>query len=220
MTHPKTQVAMGQESYSRRSAVKHLALLMASAAGQEFLAGWLPSTNVLAAGSPNIQGMHHIADVAKPSSPYVPQFFKPQEFSNIEILTEMIIPHDDKPGAKDARVAEYIDFLVFSSVEFQPGLQRDWTDGLALLEQLCQKEFGRAFAELGDAQRHNLMTSMSLPEVDPHARHEGFAFFRLLKETTVEGFYTSRPGLIDTLEYQGLTYLAEFPGCTHPEHQS
>jgi len=36
---------------------------------------------------------------------------------------------------------------------------------------------------------------------------------------TVEGFYTSEVGLIDVLEFQGNTYLSEFPGCTHPEHQ-
>ena len=32
---------------------------------------------------------------------------------------------------------------------------------------------------------------------DPQAKHEGFAFFRLVKETTVEGFYSSRIGLMD-----------------------
>lgn len=193
---------------------------MASVAGQEFLAGWLLSPNVLAASSPSMPGMHHMAEAARPSAAYVPQFFKPQEFSNIEILTEMIIPRDDKPGAKDARVADYIDFLVFSSAEFRPGMQKEWSDGLVVLEQSCQKEFGHAFADLTDEQRHNLLTAMSLPEIDAHAQHEGFAFFRLLKETTVDGFYTSRAGLIDALEYKGLSFLTEFPGCTHPEHQS
>jgi hypothetical protein len=35
---------------------------------------------------------------------------------------------------------------------------------------------------------------------------------------TVRAFYTSRVGLIDVLEYQGIAYLTEFPACTHPEH--
>jgi hypothetical protein len=30
---------------------------------------------------------------------------------------------------------------------------------------------------------------------------------------TVEGFYTSRVGLIDVLGYKGLAILSEFPGC-------
>jgi hypothetical protein len=37
---------------------------------------------------------------------------------------------------------------------------------------------------------------------------------------TVEGFYTSKSGLVDVLGYQGRKYLAEFPGCIHPEHQN
>ena len=50
-------------------------------------------------------------------------------------------------------------------------------------------------------------------------QHEGYGFFRLVKEMTVEGFYTSKVGLIDVLDYQGMNYMSEFPGCTHPEHQ-
>jgi len=60
------------------------------------------------------------------------------------------------------------------------------------------------------------------PERDRGAgpKHPGYAFYQLVKGMTVEGFYTSRIGLIDVLEYQGLTFLSEFPGCTHPEHQT
>ena len=151
---------------------------------------------------------------------YVPQFFTPEEVFNIEILSEMIIPRDDKPGARDARVADYIDFLVFSAAEFEPSMQTEWKQGLALLERLSQKEFGGVFAAISDEQRIRLLTDMSLPETDPKVQHEGYPFFRLVKDATVEGFYTSRAGLMEALEYKGLTYLTTFPGCTHPEHQS
>lgn len=211
---------MRPEPYSRRSALKHIGLLMATAAGQDFLAGWLPSSNIFAANPAHMGAMHQAEDSTTPAAPYVPRFFDSQQFLNIEILTEMIIPRDDKPGAKDARVADYIDFLVFSAAEFEPGMQTDWKAGLALLEGLSQKEFGGTFAQISDEQRNRLLTEMSLPETDPKAQHEGFAFFRLVKDATVEGFYTSRAGLMEALEYQGLTYLTTFPGCTHPEHQS
>jgi hypothetical protein len=193
---------------------------MACVAGQEFLAGWLPSGKLLGANPAHMRAMQESEDTTTPAAPYVPQFFNSQEFHNIEILSEMIIPHDDKPGAKDARVADYIDFLVFASAEFEPAMQTEWKDGLVLLEQLSQKEFGDAFAKISDEQRIRLLTAMSLPESDPNAKHQGFAFFRLAKEATVEGFYTSRVGLMEALEYKGLTYLSSFPGCTHPEHQS
>jgi len=214
------EVMMELGSHSRRSALKHIGVLMASVAGREFFATWFPSSTVMAADTSDLQGMRHGVVATTSATPYLPQFFKPQEFRNIGILTEMIIPRDDKPGAKDARVADYIDFLVFSSSEFEPGMQKDWADGLTVLERHSQKEFGLAFAEISDEQRHSLLTAMSLPETNPDAHHEGYAFFRLVKETTVEGFYTSRIGLMNALEYKGLSFLMAFPGCTHPEHQN
>jgi gluconate 2-dehydrogenase gamma chain len=43
-------------------------------------------------------------------------------------------------------------------------------------------------------------------------------FFRLVKNLTADGYYTSRAGLLDELGYTGNTALASFPGCPVPEH--
>ncbi len=42
-------------------------------------------------------------------------------------------------------------------------------------------------------------------------------FFRLLKNLTADGYYTSRVGLLDELGYTGNTALAAFPSCPVPE---
>ncbi len=207
---------------SRRGTLKYLGLLAASVAGRNFLASWLPSPSVHGAGHyglVTIQGMNHSPDELERAAAYVPQFFKPNDFKTVELLIEMILPTDDKPGAKEAKVASYIDFVVFSAREFEPSLQREWSDGLVFLDRESQKQFGKVFRIALMAERENLLTEMSLPERDPGARHEGYGFFRLVKNMTVEGFYTSRIGLIDVLDFQGMNYMSEFPGCTHPEHQ-
>jgi len=213
---------MDERGVSRRSALKYLGLLAASAGGRKFLASWLSSPAVDANGLDGLvrmQGMSHSTADVERAAPYVPQFFKPDEFKTVELLTELIVPTDDQPGAKEAQVGNYIDFVVFSSAEFVPSLQREWRDGLGLLERESQKQFGKAFRMVSEADRVALLTAMSLPERDPGARHEGYKFFRLVKEMTIEGFYTSKIGLIDVLDFQGMNYLSEFPGCTHPEHQ-
>jgi hypothetical protein len=199
-------------------------LLTATAAGREFLAAWLPSSSSLlaAAGSEGLvtlPGIHHRVPPAESAARYTPQFFKPEEFQTVEVLTEMIIPTDEKPGAKEAQVANYVDFVVFSAAEYLPSLQRAWSEGLVLLNRETEKHYGGTFRKASPANREKLLTEMSLPERDPGTHHPGFAFYKLVKEMTVEGFYTSRIGLIEVLEYQGLTFLSEFPGCTHPEHQ-
>ena len=42
--------------------------------------------------------------------------------------------------------------------------------------------------------------------------------FRLIKNLTADGYYTSRIGLVDELGYTGNTALASFPSCTVREH--
>jgi gluconate 2-dehydrogenase gamma chain len=214
---------IGSREFSRRAALKYLGALAATAAGRDFLGAWLP-VPVVQADAQNdfatIHAMHDAVSQSQRTAPYKPQFFKPGQFQTVEILTEEIIPTDDQPGAKQAKVADYIDFVVFSAAQFESSLQREWTEGLAQLDRDSQKRFGKAFRLASESDRVNLLTEMSAPEHDPSAHHEGYAFFRLVKDMTVEGFYTSKIGLIDVLNYQGMNYFADFPGCTHPEHQS
>lgn len=215
---------MTEQLINRRKTLKYLGLLTASVAGREFLSEWLSSEpkTLAASGRDAMVGMHHGAPLdPEEAKPYVLKFLKPEEFATVELLTEMIIPADDKPGAKEAQVARYIDFLVFSAAELKPTLQTQWSGGLAWLNAESKKRWNKDFQELGSDDRERLMMEMSLPEREPSVSrdHPGFSFYELVKGMTVEGFYTSRIGLIQCLEYQGLAYLAEFPGCTHPEHQ-
>jgi hypothetical protein len=217
---------MTDRDVSRRGALKYFGLLAATAAGRKFLASWLPVPVVPAAGTDDlvtIHGMTHShadREDEKPETPYVPQFFKGDQFKTVETLTEMILPTDDQPGAKEAQVANYIDFIVASAKEFEPSLQQEWREGLAYLDRESRKRFGKTFRVASEPDRTQLLTDMSLPEREPKVQHEGYAFFKLVKEMTVEGFYTSRIGLIDVLDYQGMNYNSDFPGCTHPEHQT
>src|SRR2546429_3635504 len=147
-------------------------------------------------------------------------FFDKDELSAVEALTELIIPTDESPGAKEAQVARYIDFIVSAAAEFNPSLQHQWTEGLQLLDRLSREKYRSSFHEISARDKEKLLEEMSLPEHDAGQTHPGYEFYRLVKEMTVEGFYTSRVGLIDVLGYKGLSALGEFPGCTHPEHQT
>jgi len=52
------------------------------------------------------------------------------------------------------------------------------------------------------------------------ALKEQDAFSKLLKDLTIDGYYTSKEGLVQELGWHGNTFVADFKGCTHPEHQS
>jgi Gluconate 2-dehydrogenase subunit 3 len=44
-------------------------------------------------------------------------------------------------------------------------------------------------------------------------------FSKLLKNMTIDGYYTSKEGLTQELGWHGNTFLTEFTGCTHADHQ-
>ena len=52
----------------------------------------------------------------------------------------------------------------------------------------------------------------------PNDRRMPLSFFRLIKNLTADGYYTSRVGLLEELRYAGNKVLAAFPRCTVPEH--
>src|SRR5438045_1192838 len=121
---------MDDRAVSRRGALRYLGLLAASAAGRQFLTAWLPSPVTYATGRNGLvtfEGMSHPPEV-EPPAPYAPQFFKPGEFKTVELLTEMIIPTDDEPGAREARVASDIDLVVFSERTIEHTLKRNSMD--------------------------------------------------------------------------------------------
>src|SRR5215467_227501 len=63
----------------------------------------------------------HVGNAALQIKPaeYHPQFFSAAEYAMIERLSEIIIPSDQTPGAKEAGVAEFIDFMVSNDPERQ-----------------------------------------------------------------------------------------------------
>jgi hypothetical protein len=57
------------------------------------------------------------------------------------------------------------------------------------------------------------------PPVSNDASDKDFPIrlFRLLKNLTADGYYTSRVGLVEELGYSGNTMLGRFPSCSVPE---
>jgi hypothetical protein len=43
--------------------------------------------------------------------------------------------------------------------------------------------------------------------------------FRVLKDATIDAYYSTRDGLQQELGWNANTYLPEWKGCTHEEHR-
>jgi gluconate 2-dehydrogenase gamma chain len=151
----------------------------------------------------------------KPSV-YQPLFFTAPEYAMIERLTDIIIPTDETPGARDAGVSEFIDLMVSRD----PDLQRSFRTGLAWLNTHSQETSGKAFLKLDPDRQSALLEPLAYKNKFRPGEERGRHFFILVREYTVMGFYTSEIGLKE-LDFPGLKFYAESPSCPHkddPEH--
>lgn len=137
------------------------------------------------------------------------KFFTEAEFELVDELSEMIIPDDDhSPGARAAKVAEYIDGRLAES--FENGPPEQWRAGLQLVDRLALETSGRIFMLATVAQRHTVLGRMSQNETNPQRDEE--KFFRELKSRVADAYYSSRIGIHDEMEYKGNMFLREFVG--------
>jgi hypothetical protein len=204
---------MSEEKYnvSRRDALKGLAGIGAS----------LPvlNTNLLARGQDHEHdhGSHGQAAKTEPKkAPYKAKFFNADQMALVATISELIIPTDDhSPGAIKAEVPEFIDLMISESPD---EAKKTWTDGLAAMDKLSQDKNGVPFNKATKNQQIAILTEISKNEAKPQTQEE--KFFKTIKNMTIDGYYTSKIGIHEELQYKGNTYLKEFKGCTHPEHQS
>ncbi len=110
------------------------------------------------------------------SDPYKPLFFSPRHYQMVEHLAEMIIPEDDTPGAKDAGVAEFIDFMVANRVPVSSSrdvrsaddameagneAQNRFVAGLDWLDARSHSEFVQAFMDCMPEQQNRLLEELA-----------------------------------------------------------
>jgi len=148
---------------------------------------------------------------AKPAEGATPaRFFAPAQQVLVEELTEAIIPADSHSGgAKAAKVVDYID--QFLRETYEESHRTLWREGLRLVDAMSRHYTGKSFVEASPEDRISVLKVLSdndqmtdLPEV---------RFFIELKRMTVRGYYTSKIGIHDELEYKGNRILQEFVGC-------
>jgi hypothetical protein len=120
-------------------------------------------------------------------------FFTPEEAETLRRLAAILIPADERSGgAAAAKVEEYVDFVLAHG---GAALKKSWRAGL------------KRFRKYDEARLRKVSAN------EFAARSADERFFVLLKDAVVEGFYTSREGIVNELGYRGYTFLREFPAA-------
>jgi gluconate 2-dehydrogenase gamma chain len=144
--------------------------------------------------------------------PYVPKYFHADEWRQVRVLVDLIIPKDERSGsATDAGVPEFMDFIC---VEY-PNYQTWVRDGLRWLDALAFDTYHRNFVNCSDAERRAMLDQIAWPAKAKPEMHAGVQFFNSFRDFTASGFYSSQMGVKD-IGYMGNTALAEWHGCPKP----
>jgi gluconate 2-dehydrogenase gamma chain len=176
--------------------------------------------------------LHGAALASGAVQPYGPLFFSSDHFRLVERLAEIIIPADDTPGAKEAGVAEFIDFMVANRVAVSArneirstqdairageDAQVRFLAGLNWINAQSTSEFGGQFLDCSADQQKSFLEMLAYKTKLKPATESGREFFQMMRDYTVVGYYTSKIGL-EALGYPGLrTAWPKMPGCTHPD---
>lgn len=90
-----------------------------------------------------------------------PSFFTPEQFRVLARLCDLLVPAAaPKPGAKDAAVPEFLDFLIARSPADRQQLYRT---GLDRLDAEARRRFDASFAVIHDPQAAELLASLHQP---------------------------------------------------------
>jgi gluconate 2-dehydrogenase gamma chain len=198
---------------SRRSVLKKIGL---GAGAVTALPVIMPGGTAQAASMAAGRAME--ATAAPAEAEWKPIFFDEHQNDTVIALTELIIPATDTPGAKEAQVNRLIDLMLNESEKDQ---KASFIQGLAWIDARSLQRHGKPFIGLTPEQQTALLEPLADPSNKSAEDRQGVRFFEHLKDATIFGYYTSKAGLEQELQYGGDSYRTEYPGaCTHPEHQT
>jgi hypothetical protein len=138
--------------------------------------------------------------------------FTPEDAAYLDEIAETIIPQTNTPGAKAAKVGAFMTVMVKDCYEEKD--QKEFRRGMEKINELSEKKFDKNFMSLAAPQRHELLVELD-KEANEHTKNkkdeDPAHYFRMMKELTLLGFFTSEPGATQALRY--VESPGRYDGC-------
>ncbi|HJW18205.1 MAG TPA: gluconate 2-dehydrogenase subunit 3 family protein [Flavisolibacter sp.] len=165
---------------------------------------------------------------------------KPGEWSQDDVayldeIAETILPQTSTPGAKAAKVGQFMTVMVNDC--YEEGDQKTFRDGMDKLNEASKKKYSNGFMNITPEQRKELLISLDKEAKDYQGKVNDFNgkedkkereelakgnmkyqkqkmsphYFSLMKQLTLLGYFTSEPGATKALRYNPVP--GKFEGC-------
>lgn len=128
--------------------------------------------------------------------------FTPADISFLDEVSETIIPKTKTPGAKDAKVGQFM--TVFVNDCYPDTDQKTFHEGIGKLDEASKKANGKSFMDATPQQRTDLLTSIdkeAMAYQKSKKKEDPTHYFTLLKQLTVFSYFTSKEGATEDLRY-------------------
>lgn len=161
---------------NRREVIKNVALMLGGAFS-----------------TPMLMAMNHWENGTKPNGNAETFSLTATQQKIVSEIAELIIPKTDTVGAKDVGVPAFIEMMLkdcYSQAE-----QLTFTEGLVAMEQV-------QFLELNDDERRGVLKLLEQnTKKEMKMQPKSTPFWRLIKELTLLGYFTSEAGIKASFEY-------------------
>ena len=167
--------------------------------------------------TPAQSGVDASNDLAAPG--WKPRFFDEHQNETLIVLSDLIIPATDTPGAKEALANRYIDLVLAAE---KPEGQKAFLNSLSYLDGESMRRYKAAFRYLKREDQDDLLHALAYPKAGSGWTGEaasgdvGHTHFEFLKQRIAGAYYSSAIGEKE-LGWDGAFAHGPYKGCDHAE---
>jgi hypothetical protein len=157
-------------------------------------------------------GMDYLLSGCKHTSTNVKVLFNPDRVQFLDEVGDTILPATKTPGAKEVHIGSFMAQMVNDC--YVADDQQIFIDGMAKLNERCQHSYGKQFLDCSPKQRTAFLTILDKEQrnyTKTKGKDEPNHYFKMMKELTLLGYFTSEDGCTKALRYEPVP--GKFDGC-------
>lgn len=143
-------------------------------------------------------------------------FFTEKDISFFDEVAETILPKTDTPGAKDAEVGRFM--ASYSTGCYDETQLKTLKEGITKLNDASREIFNVSFMDSSSLNKQLLLIATDVEAKEHNKKNNGQVskeqpthYFTLMKQMTLLGFFTSKPGATQVLRYEPVP--GKYIGC-------
>jgi hypothetical protein len=161
--------------------------------------------------------------------------FSEDDIPYLDEVAETILPATGTPGAKDAKVGQFMTVIVNDCYDETD--QKTFHEGMKQLNDAADKKYGHSFMKASPQERHDLLLELDKEAKEHQKKRKDFVdvqnqkekeatekgdknfkkeempnhYFALMKQLTLWGYFTSKEGMTKALRYNPVP--GRYEGC-------